>query len=66
MRIQIDDELLTSAMAAARLPTKKATVEEGLRLLLRLRGQVEALRELQGIGWTGDDLSGRQRVKRKR
>lgn len=52
--IEIDDDLLASAMAAAGLPTKKATVEQGLRLLVRVRGQVDALDELKGIGWKGD------------
>jgi Arc/MetJ family transcription regulator len=62
--IDIDDELLSSAMAAARLPTKKATVEEGLRLLVTLKGQVEALRELRGIGWTGNLAAMRQGRRR--
>ena len=58
--IDIDDDLLTSAMAAAKLPTKKATVEEGLRLLVRLTRQVEALDRLKGIGWEGDLAAMRQ------
>ncbi|HEY1885762.1 MAG TPA: type II toxin-antitoxin system VapB family antitoxin [Roseiarcus sp.] len=52
--IEIDDELLSQAMAAAGLSTKKATVEEGLRLLVRLRKQAEALAALKGLGWSGD------------
>ncbi len=52
--IDIDDALLSQAMAAAGLPTKRATVEEGLRLLVRLREQAKALAELKGIGWEGD------------
>ncbi|HEX4078624.1 MAG TPA: type II toxin-antitoxin system VapB family antitoxin [Rhizomicrobium sp.] len=52
--IDIDDDLLSSAMAAAGLPTKKATVEEGLRLLVRIRGQVEAFDDLKGLGWKGN------------
>jgi len=52
--IEIDDELLAQAMAATGLSTKRATVEEGLRLLVRLRGQVEALKRLKGLGWEGD------------
>ena len=35
--IEIDDELLSQAMTATGLATKRATVEEGLRLLVRLR-----------------------------
>ncbi len=52
--IEIDDDLLAAAMAATGLPTKRATVEEGLRLLVRLRGQVEAFDDLAGLGWDGD------------
>jgi Arc/MetJ family transcription regulator len=52
--IEIDDELLSQAMIAAGQSTKRATVEEGLRLLVRLRRQVEALADLNGLGWDGD------------
>jgi Arc/MetJ family transcription regulator len=52
--IEIDDELLAQAMTAAGLSTKRATVEEGLRLLVRLRKQAEAVAELKGLGWEGD------------
>jgi Arc/MetJ family transcription regulator len=36
------------------LPTKRAVVEEGLRLLVRVRKQALALRALKGLGWEGD------------
>ncbi len=52
--IEIDDELLSQAMAAAGLSTKRATVEEGLRLLVRVGQQARALAELRGLGWDGD------------
>ena len=52
--IEIDDKLLSQAMAATGLSTKRATVEEGLRLLVRVRRQVKALAELEGLGWEGD------------
>jgi Arc/MetJ family transcription regulator len=52
--IDIDDELLSQAMAAAGLSTKRATVEEGLRLLVRVRKQAKALAALKGLGWGGD------------
>ena len=45
--IEIDDGLMRSAMAATGLRTKKAVVEEALKLLVRLRGQ-ERLKELGG------------------
>ena len=52
--IEIDDDLLAAAMAATGLPSKRATVEEGLRLLVQLRGQVEAFEDIEGLGWNGD------------
>ena len=52
--IEIDDELLSQAMTATGLSTKRATVEEGLRLLVRMRNQVKALANLEGLGWEGD------------
>jgi Arc/MetJ family transcription regulator len=52
--IDIDDELLSQAMKATGLSTKRATVEEGLRLLVRLGRQNRALSQLRGLGWEGD------------
>jgi Arc/MetJ family transcription regulator len=52
--IDIDDELLSQAMRAAGLSTKRATVEAGLRLLVRVRRQAEAINDLKGLGWGGD------------
>jgi Arc/MetJ family transcription regulator len=52
--IKIDDALLSQAMTAARLSTKRAAVEAGLGLLVRLHKQAEALAELEGLGWEGD------------
>ena len=52
--IEIDDQLLAQAMTAAGLSTKRATVEEGLRLLVQVRGQTKAIAELGGLGWEGD------------
>ena len=51
--IEIDDQLMTEAMATTGL-NKKDTVEKALRLLLQIDGQVKALDELRGIGWEGD------------
>ena len=64
--IEIDDKLLSQAMAASGCSTKRAAVEEGLRLLLRVREQAKALRELKGLGWEGDlDEMRRDRVTRR-
>ena len=52
--IVIDDRLMTQALAASGLTTKREVVEEALRLLVRLRGQA-AIRELRGrVDWQGD------------
>ena len=52
--IEIDDELLTSAMAVSGLKTKKATIDEALRRLVRQEAQRRAIREMAGLGWDGD------------
>jgi len=52
--IDIDDALLARTMAITGLPTKRAAVEEGLRLLLSVRQQTRALDDLAGLGWEGD------------
>lgn len=52
--IEIDDALIAEAMKLARLPTKRAAVEAGLRLLVRVQRQADALADLKGLGWDGD------------
>lgn len=52
--IDIDDELLKEAMAATGQSTKRATVEEALRRVVKLHRQEQALKSLKGIGWEGD------------
>lgn len=37
--IDIDDDLIARAMKVSGLPTKRAAVEEGLRLLIKMREQ---------------------------
>ena len=52
--IDIDDRLLSAAMRASGCKTKRATVEEGLRLLARVKGYC-AILELRGtVHWDGD------------
>ncbi|MDK2743184.1 MAG: type II toxin-antitoxin system VapB family antitoxin [Nitrospira sp. BO4] len=52
--IVIDNSLMRQAMKATGLSTKKAVVEEGLRLLIKVKGQ-EGIRRLRGkITWEGD------------
>lgn len=52
--IEIDDELLSSAMEATGATTKKATVEEALRQVVKKHEARKAIADLRGIGWEGD------------
>ncbi|MFN3548023.1 MAG: type II toxin-antitoxin system VapB family antitoxin [Mesorhizobium sp.] len=53
--IDIDDDLMAEAMKLAGKKTKKETVEEALRDLIRRRRGIGALLDLQGkIEWEGD------------
>jgi Arc/MetJ family transcription regulator len=52
--IEIDDDLLAEAMAATGLSTKKATVEEALRILVRQHRRRAAIADMVGLGWEGD------------
>lgn len=52
--IDIDDDLMRQAMRTSGATTKRAAVEEGLRLLIRTRRQGR-LRRLRGkVRWEGD------------
>jgi Arc/MetJ family transcription regulator len=66
--IEIDDKLLAEAMTASGLSTKKATVEEALRRLVRHYRQKNAVAALAGTGWIGrlDEMRRDRRVGRRR
>lgn len=52
--IVIDDDLMEEALKVSRLKTKKAAVEEGLRLLVQRKKQ-ENVSNLKGkLHWSGD------------
>ncbi|VEN73362.1 conserved hypothetical protein [Candidatus Desulfarcum epimagneticum] len=52
--IIIDDHLMNEAIELTRLKTKKAVVESGLRLLIRMKKQ-ERIKDLRGkLKWDGD------------
>ncbi len=52
--IVIDDELMREAMEASGLPTKRATVEAALKLLIQIKSQT-AVRRLRGkVRWEGN------------
>ncbi len=58
--IEIDDLLLTEAMSATGLATKKAAVEEGLRRLVQSYRRQNAFADLAGLGWEGDLAASRE------
>ena len=62
--IEIDDELLAQAMRASGCRTKRATVEEGLRMLTRKKayGAIVALRGK--VHWEGDPDALRREKRR--
>jgi len=52
--VEIDDDLMRQAMAASGKPTKKAVVEEALRLVVDLKRQ-EGIKKLFGkVRWEGN------------
>jgi len=52
--IVIDEDLMNEAMTLSKLKTKKAVVETGLKLLVRIKKQ-EQLKSLRGkLKWDGD------------
>jgi Arc/MetJ family transcription regulator len=52
--IEIDDALMSAAQRASGQATKKATVEEALRLMIRLRQQQAVDRAFGKYRWRGD------------
>ena len=53
--IDIDDKLMAQAMRSSGAPTKKAAVEEALRMLVRTRAQA-SIRDLFGTVESEGDL----------
>jgi Arc/MetJ family transcription regulator len=52
--IDIDDDLMRQAMRSSGARTKRAVVEEGLRLLIQTRAQ-RSIRRLRGkVRWEGN------------
>jgi Arc/MetJ family transcription regulator len=52
--IEIDDVLMAEAQKASGCATKKQTVEEALRLMIRLRRQREVASAFGKYRWRGD------------
>jgi Arc/MetJ family transcription regulator len=52
--IVIDDELMAEAMKVTGLPSKKAAVEAGLRLLIQVKAQAHVRRLRGKVRWQGN------------
>lgn len=52
--IEIDDKLIAEVMAETGLKTKRAAVEEGLRLLLQKKRRQAILDMFGKVAWEGD------------
>lgn len=58
--IEIDDALIAAALRATGLRTKRAVVEEGLRMLIRLHKQESVLKLAGKVRWHGDLAASRE------
>ena len=58
--IEIDDELIQKALRLSGLKTKRAVVEAGLRVLIRIREQEEILKLAGKVHWQGNLDESRQ------
>jgi Arc/MetJ family transcription regulator len=62
--IEIDDELMAKALELTGLPTKRAAVEEGLRVLIQHAYRQQMLDAAGKYRWEGDLDQMRGRPKR--
>jgi Arc/MetJ family transcription regulator len=58
--IEIDDKLMTQALRLSGLKTKRAVVEAGLRILIRLKRQEDILHLAGKVQWEGNLDESRQ------
>ncbi|MDO9529914.1 MAG: type II toxin-antitoxin system VapB family antitoxin [Syntrophales bacterium] len=52
--VVIDDDLMEAAIKVSGLKTKKAAIEEGLKLLVQVKGQKEIKGFRGKLKWTGN------------
>lgn len=52
--INIDDKLMKKALRLTGLRTKRAVVEAGLQMLVRVKGQEQMLKLAGKVHWDGD------------
>jgi Arc/MetJ family transcription regulator len=52
--VVLEDKLISAALKASGLKTKKAAIEEGLKLLIQVKNQTK-IRDFRGkLKWTGN------------
>jgi Arc/MetJ family transcription regulator len=52
--VVLEDKLINSALKASGLKTKKAAIEEGLKLLIQVKSQTK-IKDFRGkLKWTGN------------
>jgi Arc/MetJ family transcription regulator len=52
--VEIDDDLMREALRLTGLKTKRAAIEAGLRMLVRVKGQEKMLKLAGKVHWEGD------------
>lgn len=52
--IEIGDDLMRDALRLTGLKTKRAVIEAGLRMLIRVKGQEKMLKLAGKVHWDGD------------
>jgi len=52
--VEIDDKLMRKALWVTGLKTKRAVVEAGLQMLVRVKGQEKMLKLAGKVHWDGD------------
>jgi len=52
--VVLDDDLISSALKLSGLKTKKAAIEEGLKLLVQVKRQKEIKRFRGKLKWSGN------------
>ena len=58
--VEIDDDLIREALRLTGLKTKRAAIEAGLRMLVRVKGQEDILRLAGKVNWEGNLDESRQ------
>ena len=64
-QIELDDDLIASAMELGGFRSEKAAVDQALKDFVRIRRQLRAVDRLEGTGWHGDLDTMRQDLRHR-